>query len=278
MKRKEHLIPLERSKKTIYLEKRGREKDKVSFGAVLFAVLGILCFLYCVGMALFIDSGSKFFLMWGGAAVFFGILSYVLANRKLLSKIPLWLRRTAYIGFGIGLLLFFFVEGMILCEFKKEPEKGADYLIVLGAQWKENGPSYVLQKRLDKALEYLEENPDTKVIVSGGQGSNEPVSEAEGMQGYLEQAGIEPKRIFTEESSTNTLENISFSGELLDKGNAHVIIVTNNFHVFRAVKIAEKQGYASVEGLAAEAYPGTFLNNMVREFFGVIKDFLAGNM
>lgn len=278
MKRKEHLIPLEKSKKTIYLEERGRSKGKISFGAAFFAVLGALCFLYCVGMAIFINSGSKFFLAWGGMAVIFGMLSYVLANRRLLFKIPLWLRRTVSIGFGIGLLLFFFVEGRILCEFKKEPGKGADYLIVLGAQWKENGPGYMLQKRLEEALAYLEENPDTKVIVSGGQGSDEPVSEAEGMRGFLEQAGIAPERILMEASSTNTVENISFSGELLDREKAKVIIVTNNFHVFRAVKIAEKQGYASVEGLGAKSYPGTFLNNMVREFFGVIKDFLAGNM
>ena len=83
------------------------------------------------------------------------------------------------------MLLLLILEGMIFGQFGAKAEAGADYVIILGAQWKTTGPSYVLQKRLDKAIEYLNANPETKVIVSGGQGYNEPVSEAEGMKGYL---------------------------------------------------------------------------------------------
>ena len=81
------------------------------------------------------------------------------------------------------------IEGMIVSQFHATAQEGADYVIILGAQWKTSGPSYVLQKRLDKAIEYLNANPETKVIVSGGQGYNEPISEAEGMQGYLKPPG-----------------------------------------------------------------------------------------
>ena len=97
------------------------------------------------------------------------------------------------------------------------------------------------------------------------------------MRQYLLTAGIEDERILVEDKSTNTVENLTFSGGLLDKENSRVVIVTNNFHVFRALKIAEKQGYHA-EGLAASSVTWMVPNNMLREFFGVLKDFVVGNM
>ncbi len=98
------------------------------------------------------------------------------------------------------------------------------------------------------------------------------------MAGYLENAGIAPERIVQEEASTNTSENLEFSAEFLDKSSDRVVIVTNNFHVYRAVGIAGKKGYAKVEGLAAGSYPAMVPNNLLREFFGVVKDVCVGNM
>ena len=69
-----------------------------------------------------------------------------------------------------------------------------------------------------------------------------------------------------------------FSGRLLDPENDKVVIVTNNFHVFRAICIAEKQGYRNVEGMAAGSVAGMAPHNLLREFFGVVKDFLLGNL
>ena len=92
------------------------------------------------------------------------------------------------------------------------------------------------------------------------------------MQGYLETAGIDPERILMEDASTNTTQNLIFSGELLDKSEDSVVVITNNFHMFRALAIARKQGYAHVEGLSAGTYPVTVPNNLLREAFGVVKD------
>ena len=178
----------------------------------------------------------------------------------------------------LGLIFFTTIEGMICSRFSSEAAQGADYMIVLGAQWKPQGPSYVLQKRLDTAIDYLQENPDTQVIVSGGQGSNEPISEAQGMCEYLIKAGISEERIIIEDKSTNTYENLLFSGELLDKANSSIVLVTSNFHVFRVEQIAKRQGYMHAEGLAAPSHPAMVPNNMMREFFGVMKDWWIGNM
>lgn len=274
----EKLIPFEKRKNIIKLDKRGRESRTGIVSAVLTGAAGIFCLVYCLAIYFFMGYGTKFFLIWGVMALGFGILSFLFGRPRLLERIP----RIIRIGFRIcallGVLLFITVEGLILSMFCAGAEPGADFLIVLGAQWKNNGPSYVLQKRLDRAVDYLKANPDTNVIVSGGQGSNEPMSEAAGMAGYLEAAGIEAERIMQEASSTNTNENLAFSAAFLDKTGDRVVIVTNNFHVFRAVKIAQKQGYARVEGLAAGAYPAMAPNNLFREFFGVVKDFCVGNL
>ena len=244
---------------------------------ILFS-LGILCIFYCLGILLFMGYGTYFFLIWGMAGIGLMGLGWLVRRRERIERIPRWVRRTFLVSAVVGVLLFGMVEGMILSQFHAGGKDGADYCLVLGAQIKEHGPSDVLQRRLDRAIGYLEKNPDTKVIVSGGQGANEPISEAEGMYRYLTEHGIEPDRIIREDGSYNTQTNLAYSKEFLDARVEEVVIVTSNFHVFRAVKIAKSQGYEKVSGLAASSYPYMVPNNLLREFLGVIKDFMAGNM
>lgn len=253
----------------------GSIKKKIS---CLFGILALLCLLYCLAIALFMGYGTSFFLIWGGLAAGCGLLALLLSREEWLGRIPRWLRRGFCICCMVGGALFLIIEGMILGQFGVKAAPGADYCVVLGAQWKENGPSYVLKKRLDAAVEYLEDNPTAQVIVTGGQGSNEPITEAEGMYGYLVEAGIAPERIRKEEQAVNTSQNLKFSSRFLDKEKDRVVLVTNNFHMFRARGIALRQGYQQVEGLAAGSCPGMLPNNLLREFFGVVKDFLVGNL
>ena len=106
------------------------------------------------------------------------------------------------------------------------------------------------------ALDYLEENPSAKVVVSGGQGSGEDISEAAAMKGYLVEHGLEEERILLEDRSVNTAENIRFSMELIEadwsgrEAEPSLVIATNSFHVFRALRIAKKQGVTQVSGLS----------------------------
>ncbi len=276
--RRDHLIPREKSKKVIYLDPRGRGAGRKHYGAYALYVLAALCLLYCLGIGLFVGFGSYFFLIWGAIGIFCAAWAWVLTHRTVKEKIPRWLRIIFRSLVTAGVLLLLILEGMIFSRFCATADAGADYVIILGAQWKSTGPSYVLQKRLDKAIEYLNTNPETKVIVSGGQGYNEPVSEAEGMREYLMDAGIDHDRILMEDASTNTTQNLIFSGNLLDKSKNRVVIVTNNFHMYRALAIAEKQGYQHVEGLSAGTYPATVPNNLLREAFGVIKDFMTNHL
>ncbi|MBQ4259551.1 MAG: YdcF family protein [Lachnospiraceae bacterium] len=240
-------------------------------------ILGILSVLYCVGIS-FAGFGTYFFLIWVAIGMVLFAMAYLFWDPVLWHRIPIYVKAATGIIIGVGLLIFIIVEGMVLTHFSAIPDTGADYCIILGAQWKKNGPSTVLKYRLDEAVSYLQENPETKVIVSGGKGYNEPMAEADGMREYLLKAGVGANRIITENKSSNTYENLTFSAEFLDKEKDCVVIVTNNFHMFRALRIAEKQGYGNVQGLSAKSVVGFLPNNLLREFVGVMKDWLFGNL
>lgn len=274
---KNKLIPLEKSKRTIQIEKRGYTPGGHPILGAIFGIIGILCIIYCIGVAI-TGFGTYFFLIWGVMGLCSLLLALILRSGRIMTAIPVWGKGIFCVLFLIGLFLFGVVEAKILSQYNAQASPGADYCIILGAQWKSTGPSAVLRRRLDKAVDYLEQNPDTKVIVTGGQGGNEIIPEAVGMRDYLLQAGIAEERIFVEDSSTSTYENLVFSKEFLDPGEDRIVIVTNNFHVFRAISIAKKQGYSNVEGLAASTPLGSGPNNLLREFMGVVKDFFVGNL
>lgn len=244
---------------------------------VLFLV-GIAFLIYFLCVAFFVGHGTNFYFIWLILAVVVMTFAILLKRGFFIAHFPLWIRRTFVILLCMGVMIFGIVEGFIISGFSMKGQPGADYVIVLGAQMKADGPSKALQYRLDEAIRYLNENPSSKVIVSGGQGSDEHISEAQGMYEYLVEKGIEKDRIIKEDKSVNTTQNLAFSAEYLDRERDSVAVVTNNFHVFRAVKIAEKAGYQNVCGIAAKGEPFLQINNMMREFFGVMKDFLFGNM
>ncbi|MBR1770732.1 MAG: YdcF family protein [Lachnospiraceae bacterium] len=276
---KENLIPFEKSKRVIRIERRGRETDCHPYAAAACALLAVLSWGYFVAVRFFMGHGTNFFYIWLLIGAGLGGLAFLLWRQDIAERIPRLVRRLFWGCLAAGVVLFAIVMGMVLTQIHARATAGAGYMIVLGAQWKGNRPSYMLQQRLDTAAQYLHENPDTFVIVSGGKGSNEVIPEAEGMALYLEQiSGIAPERILREEYSKDTYENLLFSANCLDKAEDRVVIVTNNYHMFRALKTAQKQGYKRVEGLAAPSYAGILPNNLLREFFGVMKNFLEGNI
>ncbi len=241
-------------------------------------LLGVLCLIYFLCIAFFTGHGTNFYFIWLFLGIGAIILSVIIKKGIWEEHFPLWFKRIFItLSFAAG-ILFVIVEDCILSGFSQKGPQKLDYLVVLGAQMKVSGPSKALQYRLDEAIRYLEENQNTKVIVSGGQGADEPVSEAQGMYDYLVEKGIEASRIIKEDQSKNTFQNLNFSAEFLDKENDSVGVVSNNFHIFRALKIARKAGYQNVYGISARGEPFLQLNNMMREFFGVMKDFLFGNM
>lgn len=142
-------------------------------------------------------------------------------------------------------------------------------LIVLGAQVRGTRITNSLMRRLDAAYTYLLDNPETKAIVSGGQGKGEAVSEAKAMADYLMDRGIAESRIQLEDTSTSTWENLKFSGRLLGDMDTPVAVVTNGFHLYRALQLGRRAGFGNLQGIAASSSPVFQLNYLVREFFAI---------
>lgn len=236
--------------------------------AIVFFIAAVLCAVY--GVLIFgTGSGTGFFIVWIAAALFLTVLG-ISVLLHLWAKLPVIVVRIC-IGLILAVIVVFVsVEFMIAGQLHASGKKDLDYIIVLGAQVRENGPSRILKYRLDCALDYLEENPDTVCIVSGGQGYNEPFPEARGMAEYLTDCGISQKRIIMEGKSKSTEENIRNSMEYMDPSST-VGIITNDFHVFRAMQIAEDMGLEDAYGIAAGSPPLYLPNNMLREFFAEIK-------
>lgn len=115
------------------------------------------------------------------------------------------------------IILFAVVEGMIISGMKEKTNEQYDYVIVLGARVRGTTVTKSLRKRLDKAFEYIEKNDNTILVLSGGQGNGEDVSEAQAMYDYLVQKGVDKSRLLLEDKSTSTVENIEYSMKIIEK-------------------------------------------------------------
>lgn len=160
------------------------------------------------------------------------------------------------------------VSGMIVSKFSVKPPQNTN-AIVLGCGVNGSEPSKMLYDRIKGAKKYLDANPQAKAILSGGQGSDEDISEAECMRRYLVKLGISEDRLLLEDKSTSTEENFAFSKKIMNEqgfGN-DVVVITNSFHHLRASMIAKKDGLNTYHVSCRETllFPTYFL----REIFGV---------
>lgn len=245
--------------------------EKIIF-ILIYTILAILCFTYSEIIRR-VGSGTSFFAVW--ILIGFGfVICDIIIVFDLWSKFSIIFQSITLIGLGVFCTVFIVVEGFIISGFFAVERNNLDYIVVLGAQVYKDRPSSILKYRLDRAVEYLNENENTQCIVCGGQGHNEPFAEAVGMKKYLEEQGVSEFRIIMETESKNTEQNIKNSLKYIDSGSS-IGIVTNNFHMARALQIARKNGIDSASGIVAGMNNLYLLNNMVREFFSEIK-FLVG--
>ncbi|CAM5218235.1 putative SAM-binding protein YcdF OS=Ureibacillus acetophenoni OX=614649 GN=SAMN05877842_102399 PE=4 SV=1 [Ureibacillus acetophenoni] len=183
-----------------------------------------------------------------------------------------------------GIILIVVISVFLYYWLGTEIEKGGspiadgsnDYLIILGAKVKPNGdPSLSLKSRLDVASDYLKKHKHVQVIVSGGQGGDEPATEASVMASYLMAAGIDPLRIQLEEKSTSTYENLLYSKEFLPEGVTKVTIISNDFHLTRAKYLANVVGL-KVDVLGAPTPKSVRTKSLIRERLALLKTYIFG--
>ena len=149
-----------------------------------------------------------------------------------------------------------------------------DAVVVLGAGIRGDKITLPLKLRLDKAIEYYEKNPDAVIVVTGGQGFRETVTEAFAMEKYLLQNSVPKEKIFKEEKATSTMENMVFSKEILDRyfdKDYKTVVVTNHFHIFRGTYLANKAGFKGATHIHAGLQWYNIVPCFLRESLAVIK-------
>ena len=161
-------------------------------------------------------------------------------------------------------------------NYKSVPESAAETVIVLGCKVDGTQPSLQLKNRCDVAAQFLKEKPYAVAVLSGGQGPDEDISEEECMKRLLAEAGIEESRLYLEEESTNTRENLSNSFEIIKENSLSqsILVVTNEYHQCRAMLICRDLGLDLFHSRSCKTSAYTFLTFLTRDMLGVVKELI----
>ena len=286
----------------------------------VFTAAAVLCLVYYGVIVLYAGFGTSFAVLWLLIGGFFGATAAGLHfYQKFPERVPLWLPVSFVTLCASGLMIVLVTQILIFGRIPAAAEPSLDYVIVLGAKVKPDGSlSKTLKLRLDKALEYMKENPETMLVLSGAKGDAEPCSEADAMETYLLGQGADPDHLLKEEQSFSTVENLAYSRVMIEKrenlleqerkaeadrllrapgeiegvpetgaptNNTPVLarqprvgIITSNFHLCRAAMIAKKQDYGTVYGIASEADKVLLVHFSLRDGIALLKDRLMGNL
>ena len=181
----------------------------------------------------------------------------------------------ALIAFTVILVI---IESICMIRGAIKKPDGTETVVVLGSRVHASGPSLMTKARLDAAIEFMNKYPDSKCVLSGGQGPDEPFSEARGMAEYMLGKGISRDRLFLEDKSRDTYENLQFSKAIIEKEglNPKISIVSNEFHLYRAGLIAKKLDlqYTTIPGKSLMIlFPAYY----IRELYAIIAQWVFGS-
>ncbi|MDY0406350.1 YdcF family protein [Virgibacillus sp. 179-BFC.A HS] len=184
-----------------------------------------------------------------------------------------WIFIALPVVFAAGLLFCIYAHYQIKKTAAKQPPPKMDYVIILGAKVNGTVMSKSLLYRVQMATNYLNENPQAKVIATGGMGKSEDVTEAKAIADYLIAHGISKDRILLEERSTSTKENLEFTKRLYPVKEA--VIVSNDFHLYRSVENAKALGIKAYP-LAAKTPKAVAWKLYLREYAAILKMKITG--
>ena len=188
-----------------------------------------------------------------------------------------------------GAVAFGALEAYISLHSRDKAVGDPQVMVIFGCQMRRDGPSILLRDRLDTALAYWEEHPDMKIIVTGGKGDDEHISEAQGMYDYLTAHGVDGDQIFMEDKSRNTWQNINNTFALMEREGwsltDDVLLVSSGFHLARIEMLWNRVRADSLRGeeyndqhISTLAAPVSHAPSRVQMFFreplALVKSFL----
>lgn len=240
----------------------------------LLILLGAAVLVNGIALLFFINYNAGIFItiLVGIALLLYGTF-FAFFNKLL----PKWLKIAilAVVVLAVLFVSFLHIKGNIDNVIYKE-----DVLIVLGASIDKDTPSVALKERLNVAVEYHKKNPEARIVVSGGQGPQETITEAAAMETYLISKGVPQDIIIKEETSTSTYENFSNSKAILDASFEEpysVAFVTNDYHIYRAESVAKLVGIESVTHIHSSTKWYMILQGTLRECLAVVKYWMFKN-
>ncbi|MGG7162855.1 YdcF family protein [Clostridium ihumii] len=242
-------------------------------------ILGVLFVIYFLTLTIFLGkiAFSSFFLITGIFLIVFHYSKPYFYSINTISS----LIKFAKPFLIIFLIVFIVLEGFIIYFSTLKDTTTSDYIVILGAGLKNDKPSLTLKRRLDAVIQLTKtSNESSKIILSGGQGPDEDISEAEAMKIYLLNNGISSNKIILENKSTNTFENFKFSRNMIQKdsnmnfSDIKIKIITSNFHAFRSSILANRNGYNNVTFYNSPTPLILEPNFFTREFFATFKSII----
>ena len=216
----------------------------------LFAAFGIICLAYFAAVSVYTGGTLDLGWIWAIGGVCLILFGAALAAGVKSPAVVFLLRAVAAVGMAaavlLGVLLF-----RIIVMMRPVQTPPLAYAVVLGAQVKGTRPSKSLRLRLERAADFARDNPETILVLSGGQGPGEDITEAACMQGFLLEQGIGEEQIIMETRSTSTRENLQFSDALTGCAENKTGIISSDFHICRAMEMARDLGYKDVYAVPA---------------------------
>ena len=267
-----------------------------------FYLAGRICLLYFILIIIYVGPRRSFHYIWMAAGAVLLCAGWGLETGNWF-LIPEKLRMVLMISAAAGMIVLAAMEVLVCSKMLVTPKQPVKYVIVLGACVRGTRVTRSLSYRLKKAAAYAREHPHCLLVVSGGQGPGEDITEAQAMSAYLQNLGIERERILLEDRSVNTRENLLFSRQIIcryekmqadatengcaggppadccaDEEHLSVAVCSNNFHMYRAMALARAVGKWKIEGLAAMTDPFMWLSFTVREGTALFKELIFGHI
>ena len=191
-----------------------------------------------------------------------------------------WTVRIFSVILALGLLVVGVTEALVIRASFGDPDKSCQYMVVLGAKVRADGPSVSLWDRIYGAQAYLLEHPEVIAVVSGGQGADEPMTEAQCMYDALVALGISPDRIWVEDKAESTWENLNFSLNLIEEKTGarptEIGVLSSEYHLFRASLFAKACDVGFIGIPAKTSRASQLINHCMREVAGVWHYILLG--